>query len=553
MSLADTPGTPAHGPAWTEDTLRFLADLVPQLVWSTTADGYHDYYNQRWYEYTGMPREGSQGWNWKNFLHPDDYDRAVEVWSRALRTGEPYEIEYRFKRASDGEYRWFIGRALPQRGANGQVVRWFGTCTDIQDQKAAEADRERLVHQLATQRAELFRVFAQAPVPICVVRGAEHVFELANPAYVRLLGGRDPVGRPLREVLPEAEGQGFRALLDGVVRTGEPFVADGLRLEYDRTGMGRPEEAFFNLLYHPLRGADGGVQGVVTVAAEVTEQVRARREAEELAHTLEEQATELERQYEESHLLAEELRTINEELRAATRAAEEANRSKSQFLANMSHELRTPLNAIGGYIDLIEVGISGEINEAQRQYLYRVKRAQQHLLGLINDVLNFAKLEAGRVEFVAAPFSVGAAVAQVEELIAPLAAAKHIGCTRLPAPDAVAFADREKTEQVLLNLLSNAVKFTDPGGRVSVAWTADERFVTVSVTDTGTGIPADRLDSIFEPFVQVHADLTRTAQGTGLGLAISRDLARAMGGDLTARSRLGEGSEFTLTLPNGRD
>jgi signal transduction histidine kinase len=235
---------------------------------------------------------------------------------------------------------------------------------------------------------------------------------------------------------------------------------------------------------------------------------------------------------------------------AAARAeAEAANKAKSEFLAAMSHELRTPLNAIAGYTTLLEEEIKGPVNDEQREYLRRVRRSQGHLLGLINDVLNFAKLEAGRVQFHPSDVPLRETLAEVDELIAPQVGAKEIHYEDRGCPDTlIVRADREKMRQIILNLLSNAVKFTPAGGRITIeCGTAAGRMVAVTVRDTGMGIPANKLEAIFEPFVQVGKGADR--EGTGLGLAISRELARTMGGDLTATSVLGAGSSFTLTLP----
>jgi signal transduction histidine kinase len=236
--------------------------------------------------------------------------------------------------------------------------------------------------------------------------------------------------------------------------------------------------------------------------------------------------------------------------RRARGEAEEANRAKMDFLAVMSHELRTPLNAIAGYAELLDMEIHGPVTPAQREALGKVRRSQRHLLLLINDVLNFAKLEAGRVEIRPAEVTVGELVAAVEPLILPQAQARGLTYERrLPDEPLAVRADPDKAGQVLLNLLSNAVKFTEPGGRVCVECEPNGRRVLLRVRDTGVGIPRERLESVFEPFVQLERGLTSSREGTGLGLAISRDLARAMGGDLHAESEPGKGSVFTLALP----
>ena len=236
--------------------------------------------------------------------------------------------------------------------------------------------------------------------------------------------------------------------------------------------------------------------------------------------------------------------------RRARGEAEEANRAKSRFLANMSHELRTPLNAIGGYADLLMAGIRGTITDQQRADLERIKRSQHHLLSLINDILNFAKVEAGRVRFDFRHVSMNTALGSLEPLVAPQLLQKSLRYEyRCCDPEYTAYVDGERLQQILLNLLSNAVKFTPPGGEIHVDCGATRDSMIVQVRDSGVGIPADKLEKIFEPFVQLDRGQSASAVGTGLGLSISRELARAMGGDLTAASALERGSTFTLTLP----
>jgi signal transduction histidine kinase len=241
--------------------------------------------------------------------------------------------------------------------------------------------------------------------------------------------------------------------------------------------------------------------------------------------------------------------------REARAAAESANRAKGEFLAAMSHELRTPLSAIAGHVDLLALDIYGPTNPQQQDALRRVKRAEEHLLGIVDELLSFARLERGRVEFHLSSVKLSDLLDDLAPLVGPQLAAKNLEFSVPPSGDSLEVeVDRGKLIQVLLNLVSNAIKFTTPGGRISidVAETPDssagqQPTAQISVTDTGIGIPADKLQAIFDPFVQLGTD-PANRQGTGLGLAISRDLARGMGGELTARSTPGVSTTFVLTL-----
>lgn len=243
-----------------------------------------------------------------------------------------------------------------------------------------------------------------------------------------------------------------------------------------------------------------------------------------------------------------EMRAIADARRVAQ--AESANIAKSEFLTAMSHELRTPLNAIGGYAELLSLGLGGPTSPEQADYIERIRRSQQHLLRIISDLLNFSRIEAGQLSYDMSEFSLSDVIGAVVPLIEPSARAKGVSLS-IEEPDQAceAVGDRAKVEQVLLNLLSNAVKFTKSGGKIEVACRAEETRAHLLVSDTGVGIAADKLEAIFEPFVQLGRSLSSAHEGTGLGLAISRDLARGMRGDLSATSKPGVGSTFTFSLP----
>jgi signal transduction histidine kinase len=245
-----------------------------------------------------------------------------------------------------------------------------------------------------------------------------------------------------------------------------------------------------------------------------------------------------------------ERRRAEEDARLAQQAADAANRVKSEFLAVMSHELRTPLNAIAGYTDLIATETMGPVTEKQRDSLRRIKVNQEHLLSLINDVLGFARVEAGQVLVEPEKVRVNDALDAVESLIQPELQRKRFVFRRLPVDSAlIVLADPKKLQQVLLNLLSNAAKYTSDGGTIALGGERNGATVRIWVQDTGIGIAEEQLEKVFEPFFQVERGTKRRFSGVGLGLTIARDLARRMRGDIRLESKLGDGTTASLTLP----
>jgi PAS domain S-box-containing protein len=281
----------------------------------------------------------------------------------------------------------------------------------------------------------------------------------------------------------------------------------------------------------PILNQSGEPGGAAMVLRDVTDE---HQYAEMLRHT----NRELRRQ-------ADVLEQVNHQLREATKA-------KDQFLAVMSHELRTPINAIMGYSDLLDLGVKGPLNDDQRAMLSRVRDTSRHLLGLINEVLDLAKIGAGRMDFVSAELDAGGIVERAAQQIMPLAAAKGLTLAVEEPPEesrpVLVRADETRLTQIMVNLLSNAVKFTTQGG-VAVGYDRRDANVVITVADSGPGIPPDQAERIFEEFYQVEGGLSRASGGTGLGLAIARRFARLMNGDITVKSLVGQGSLFTVTLP----
>ncbi|HEX8431494.1 MAG TPA: ATP-binding protein [Longimicrobium sp.] len=482
-------------------------------------------------------------WSWAEIR-----DDILPLFERVWRGETVYfeDLLLRVDRHGTREDAYFTFSYSPVPGEGGEVGGVLINCYETTDQvrvRALQADRDRLLGALQVERARLEYVFKQAPAFLAVLRGPEHVFELANNAYYQLVGQRDLVGKPVGVALPEVVTQGFVDLLDGVLRTGEPFIGREILVQLVRTPGEPPEDTFLDFSYLPLIEADGARVGIIAHGTDVTEQVIARREVERLL-----------RESERERAAAEAARTGAEAARADAEAArveaEHANRAKADFLASMSHELRTPLNAIGGYVELVAMGIHGPVTDEQRTALDRVRASQEHLLTLINDVLAFAKVEAGQIELHPRSLAAGELIAEVEPLVAPLAAARAITLVVEECdPSLRVLADDERVRQILLNLVGNAIKFTQPGGWVRLWCERVGKRVHIRVGDNGPGIAREKQATVFDPFIQVDRRLSNPRDGVGLGLAISRDLARAMGGDLSVASVPGEGSTFTLRLP----
>ncbi|HEX8360261.1 MAG TPA: ATP-binding protein [Longimicrobium sp.] len=585
----------------------------------------------------------------------------IALLDRVLETGQPF-VAHAIPIAlqeSGGESRdHFLDLMYhPLRDASGAVTGIVVIATDVTVQQLASATREH-------ERARLARVVAQFPGAVAVLEGPEHRFVAASEQFRHGTGYRELVGRTYREAFPEVAGQGYFELLDSVYRSGQQWTGIGARASWDDDGHGVPNEHLIDLLYAPLRDAAGDVNGVAVVYSVVDERersaeaLRASDERYALAsratadviwdwdlqedcirwnpalfqrfghqpprgettgdwwldhihpddrdavsrgiHLAIDQGDEswsaeyrferadggfadvLDRGHIAQHPdgapgrmvgamqdVTEQKRTaqlrtaLYEEAQRARADADQANLAKSQFLAQMSHEIRTPINAVIGYVDLLEAGVAGDLNPRQAEYLARVKASGRHLLGLVSNVLDLAKAEAGEMEVAHEPTPLLGTAAAALGMVAPAAEAKRVTLrdASTAAGDAMYVGDEDRVRQVAVNLLSNAVRFTGEGGEVIVRCRvlADAPagstlegpgpWLAVEVEDTGQGIPPEAMERIFEPFAQVEGGHTRRAGGTGLGLTISRRFARLMGGDLTVTSELGKGSCFVLWLP----
>jgi PAS domain S-box-containing protein len=539
-----------------EQLYRILAEAIPQIVWTAEPDGWLDYYNARWFEYTGMTLEQTQGWGWQPILHPDDVQNCLERWNASVQTGGTYEVEYRFLRAADGAYRWHLGRAVPVRDAEGKILKWFGTCTDIDDRKREEEAAYFRARALALLSASLdYQTALQRLADLAVPRLADwccvHLVEAdgsihllavahADPSKVALLWEIekrqpiDPQGRHgVAKVLRTGESKVYAEIPDSAL---EAVVSDSELLGALRA------EGVLSAMCVPLI-ARGRTLGAISLLSAKSNHRYGRADlglVEDLAR--------------DAAVAIDNARLYRE--------AQEANRIKDEFLATLSHELRTPLNAILGWAQILQQRkLSAEKMAVGLETIERNARLQTQM---IEDLLDVSRIVSGKVYLKLRPVNLMRIVETALNTLSSDAEAKGIELVSFYAAGVGPVSgDAARLQQVVWNLLSNAIKFTPPGGRVEIRLSEDlapaglghnslspVRSVSIAVSDTGIGISKEFLPFVFDRFRQADSTSTRNYGGLGLGLAIVRHLVELHGGTVWAESPgEGLGATFGVRLP----
>jgi PAS domain S-box-containing protein len=490
-------------------------------------------------------------WSFEIFLehvHPEDRATVQAAFETAVERHEPWDFECRIIRA-DGVVRWIWARGQGKHDADGELVRMLGVVADVTERKRAQESLQRYAEQL--------RGLANAAVAIHTVTAIPSMLDVITEQARHLIGAHQAVtsmtvGLDWAQAINSvslsdkyAEWRTYDEMVDGsgiyrlVAQANRPMRLTQAELEAHPAWRGFGEHAdrhppMRGWLAVPLVARDGENIGLIQLSDRHEGDFSESDEAilVQLAHM--------------AAIAIENVRLFQD--------VQQANRAKSEFLAAMSHELRTPLNAVGGYVELLEMGVHGPLTAAQHQALGRIGANQRHLLTLINDILSFARLEAGRIEIDLRPLAAHDLLTSLAALVTPQAEAKGVTYTvERCEPGLCLQGDAERVRQVLLNLVGNAVKFTPEGGWVTVACAGAGRWVEVRVRDNGMGIAPGEQEHIFDPFQQVGRRLNQPQAGVGLGLAISRDLARAMHGELSVQSEPGKGSTFTLRLPRAAE
>ncbi|KAM0712220.1 hypothetical protein Q7P37_011314 [Cladosporium fusiforme] len=509
-----------------------ITNMIPQMIWRTTPQGDHDYYSQRWYDYTGLSVAQSEGEGWMNGFHPDDLAVAGPKWAHCLATGDEYLTEYR-ARSATGEWRWMLGRAVPMRDEHGTILKWFGTCTDIHELVLAREEAKQT-------RAQLQRVIEHARITLWAIdmdRGlslfeGQPMYEPGAQQFHR--SKKDHLGMNLWDLMREQGRQDematyrqpLEAILSGKTKD------ETLEVQISSSGRWFRTRLFPMLRQQRAGGIEGDefIDGVVGVSMDITD----IKQAESDLHK---------RNQENARLMAQSV------------AAKEASKMKSQFLANMSHEIRTPIAGVIGMSELLLDDDIGELTADQRECAENIQRSANGLLTVINDILDFSKVESGRLDIEEVQFDLSVVIKDVNKMLSFAAERKNLKyIDDIPEiKNWKVMGDPGRLRQVITNLLTNSIKFTSEGSvtmRVRVQKeTADLLEVMFTIQDTGIGIEEEVRRRLFKPFSQADSSTARRFGGTGLGLTISKNLVELMHGRISLESVLGAGTKASFVIP----
>jgi len=484
-----------------EERWRFVLEATDQGVWDWDVKNNKVYFSTQWKQMLGFDDDeiGNNLNEWSSRVHPDDLEHCL-VGLEYHKAGKStyYENEHRML-CKNGSYKWIRDKGkVIKRNENGEPLRIIGTHVDI-------TKEYQMRRSIEVQEAKFRGIFENTSSGVAVYEptedGCDFVFVDFNPAAEKMHGLKreDVVGKLLSKVFPRAVSFGILGALLEAYRTGR-----SQKLPITHYDDGNIQEWRENTLFKLSSGE------LVAIFDDLTQ------------------------------------------VKQSQQLAEQANKAKSEFLANMSHEVRTPINAIVGLGDLL---LQSSLDEQQKDYLVKIRSSSQMLMGIINDILDYSKIESGKLELENLPFAPQDLMEQIDLLFAQLAKSKSIKLQMALDPKIPhkLKGDMLRLSQAISNLLSNAIKFTPSGGKVELAITCKHRNenlarVNFSVKDSGVGISALEQTKLFKPFSQADASTTRRYGGTGLGLAICQRLIQKMGGDLELKSELGKGSQFSFGL-----
>ncbi|MBV8488088.1 MAG: PAS domain S-box protein [Planctomycetaceae bacterium] len=519
-----------------EERFRTMANAIPQLAWIAKPDGYIDWYNQRWYEYTGTTPEEMEGWGWQSVHDPQQLPEVLEQWNRSIATGEPFNMVFPL-RGRDGVFRPFLTRIMPLKDDQGRVQQWFGTNTDISERFAAEQSlqkqnrRLRLLWEAAgillstdDPDAMLQGLFEKIASDLCIDACFNFMMDEAGDSlYLQFCAGIPP------EVAASIKTLNLgQAVCGKVALTREPIVATCIQQSDQPEVQLVKGLGFRTYACNPLL-AGGQLLGTLSFASRTCD--RFDDDETEFLETISHYVT----------IAYERMRLLN--------ALREADRRKNELLAMLAHELRNPLAPIRAAVEYMRLTGQSDPDHAWARDM--IDRQLTNLVHLTDDLLEISRITRGKIRLRKESTDLTRVLANAIEACRPSIDGKAHRLELDFAPGEMPiFGDPVRLEQIFVNLLVNAAKYTDEGGMIRVTCHREGGHGVVRVRDSGAGIPKEMLERIFEPFAQIDQSLDRSQGGLGIGLTLVKTLAEMLEGTVRAQSRgPGTGSEFTVSLP----
>jgi PAS domain S-box-containing protein len=465
-----------------KEEFKKLSETIPQLVWVTDKEGKVTFLGKRWIEYTGISELGDA---WIHAIHPNDRVKTWRVWSKALEGKESYQVEYRIKEAATGEYRWFLGMGVPVINSRGNVTKWFGTCTDIHNKRMTEE---------ALRASELrFKALSDANIVGIIILDLEstRIVE-SNLKFSDMLG------------YSKNEFKNKRILWDNLT----PEEAFQLKeKKFIELREYRELDTFETKLVHKA-----GHKISVLIGGSML--------------------------YKKSDMCILFVLDISERIKM--------ERRREEFLGMASHELKTPLTTIKGYTQMVEDKVKDINDEKLNEYLKRTNKYIDKLTDLINDLLDIARIQAGRMTFNKTVFDI---YDLIKDCVETVQAGTQTHTVKIENNKHIKInGDRLRIEQVLINLLNNAIKYSPEAEKVIIIVEKQENNIILSVKDFGIGIPEDQKEKVFERFYRTES-AEKNFSGLGVGLYISREIIFRHMGDMWVTSEVGKGSTFHFKLP----
>ena len=563
-----------------EKRMRFIADAIPQLSWIARPDGYREYYNKQWFDFTGTSPEESVGDGWQRLVHPADKKRVIKAWRHSIDTGEKYEVEYRLFHAPSNSYRWFIGRALPYQDETGRIVNWYGTSTDIHEQKRATQTQEFLADvskELASSLdyTKMLRMITKLCVPAVADWCSIDLYEEDKGFYQVSLAHADPkkvaLAREYRRLNPVDINQPTGVAK--VVRTGKtefyPFISDELlaqNIDDEEMLSFTKSLDLQSIIIAPLHIGNKIVGAISFVLSSADRHYDERdvRMVEELAGRIsiafsnsklyQESVQEIEKRQQAERELMREKQTLEARVQARTEQRVqhlvELNRSKDEFISIASHQLRTPATGVKQYVGMLLEGFAGDLTPRQERLLEKAYENNERQLKIVTDLLRVAQVDAGKVVLRKTKVHLNSFIDDVIRDHHGVFSNRNQTIRYKPlSSDITIHIDEASVRMVLENLIDNASKYSEENTHVEVFARDDGDSVTICVRDEGVGIDPEGRARLFEKFSRINNSRSTKVGGTGLGLYWAKKIVDLHGGKINYRSHAAKGTTFSIKLP----